>query len=209
MEGENKQSLLVGLSGGSGSGKTSLVKALAQCMESSLISFVTQDNYYLPVEQQQKDQNGRVNFDLPGAIDSTRLQADLRKLLNGETIFVEEYGFNNKTHEPKVVWVKPAPIVIVEGLFVLHFDAEWKLLNKRIYIDVVDTVRAQRRLNRDRAERGLTEEAIRYQWENHVQPADVQFLHPYRNNCDLLLDNSASLDVALSTLQKAILAIHK
>lgn len=126
---------LVGIAGGSASGKSSILKALLDNFESDQVSFVTQDNYYLDRDKQARDEKGEVNFDLPTAVDRNGLCQDVEDLLSGKEVRRKEYTFNNPKATAKTIIVKPAPILVVEGLFVFHFSELAQRLDLRVYID--------------------------------------------------------------------------
>lgn len=191
---------LLGVAGGSGSGKTTLIRALRDRLPAGTICLVSQDDYYLPIDRQQVDANGKVNFDLPAGIDLDLLADDLRCLAKGETIYRQEYMFNVAEAEPKWMEVKPAPVIIVEGLFVMHHTPTRDQFDLKVFIEASEDVQLQRRLDRDARERGYGEEAVRYQWHNHVMPAYREFLLPYRTQCDLHVINEHSFGKALNAL---------
>lgn len=181
---------LVGIAGGSGSGKTSFLRELLNHFPAQKIALVSQDNYYYAKNLQHVDENGVVNFDLPTSINREYFYSDMMKLINGETIELLEYNFNNPNAAPKKVIVNPAPIVIMEGLFIFHYEEIRKRLDYKVFIDVHHEERLQRRIKRDAAERGYPEHEVRYQWQNHVRPSEEEFLYPYINECDLVVDNT-------------------
>lgn len=191
---------LVGIAGGSASGKSSILKELLRHFEPSDISFVSQDNYYIDRLKQLVDENGEVNFDLPTAIDRNALVADVEKLLKGETVVRKEYTFNNPKVLPEYITVNPAKILIVEGLFVFHYSELAQQLDLRIYIDARDEVKLLRRLKRDALERGYSESDVRYRWEHHVKPCYSTYLRPYRDHCDIILANNHSYTRGLTVL---------
>ncbi len=190
----------VGIAGGSASGKTSFLQALFNAFESHEISLVSQDNYYRPADQQQTDENGRLNFDLPESLFRQEYHRDLEKLKAGIEVKRKEYTFNNPAVTPKTIIMKPAPIVVTEGLFVFHYDEIWQMLNYKVFLDAGENIRLARRIARDSEERGYPEEEVRYQWENHVLPADRCYLEPYREECDLIVDNDDHFEPGLKLL---------
>jgi uridine kinase len=196
---------LVGVAGGSGSGKTSLVRALQAALPEGMSCTVSQDDYYLPKEQQAVDANGRVNFDLPTAVDLGGLERDLRTLLAGDSIFRREYTFNTEGKEARLIELKPAPVVLVEGLFVLHHQPVRDLFELRVFIDASEASQLERRLKRDARERGYGEADVRYQWENHVLPAYRNYLLPYRHLCDLHVVNELGFERAVRVLRDHLL----
>ena len=113
---------IIGITGGSGSGKTTFLEELIGSFSSDDICIISQDDYYRPKDEQVKDALGIENYDLPRSINSSELVTDIIKLIAGETVERQEYTFNNVDVEPKTLVFKPAPVIIVEGLFVFHFQ---------------------------------------------------------------------------------------
>ena len=200
MPKKSDSTYLVGIAGGSASGKSLILKELLGYFDPEDISFITQDNYYLDRLKQVVDENGEVNFDLPTAIDRDALVKDVEALLNGETVVRKEYTFNNPKVLPEFVTVKPAKIIVVEGLFVFHFSELAQRLDLRVYIDARDDVKLLRRLKRDALERGYSESDVLYRWENHVKPCYKSYLRPYRDHCDVVLTNNVHYMKGLNVL---------
>jgi len=196
---------LVGVAGGSGSGKTSIVRALSERLPSGSVCVVSQDDYYHPKEEQAIDPNGKVNFDLPTAVDLDGLARDLRSLVAGDAIYKKEYTFNQGDKEPSLIELRPAPVILVEGLFVLHHEPVRELFDLRVFIDASEGAQLDRRLIRDSRERGYGTEEILYQWEHHVLPAYRNYLLPYRHLCDLHVVNELGFDRALNVLRDHLL----
>ena len=191
---------IIGIAGGSASGKTTFLRDLKARMPKGSTCIISQDNYYKPIEEQVKDENGEVNFDLPEAIDRDHFYEDLESIKNGDSIKIKEYTFNNNDKIPGYLVVKPAPIIIMEGLFIFHYEEIRKTLDLRVYIDAHENVKLERRIKRDSEERGYPEKTVRYQWENHVMPSYKKFLRPYRDACHIILTNNKSYDVGLDVL---------
>lgn len=190
---------VVGICGGSGSGKTYLLNLLTARL-GDRVCVLSQDHYYKALELQEKDSQGQVNFDLPSAIDEKRFVHDLDCLINGHQIQVKEYTFNNPAVRPRSLLLKPAPIIIVEGLFIFHCQAIRERLSLKVFIEADETLALERRLERDIDERAYTREMILYQWKNHVMPAYERFLLPYRDNADLFVHNEGGNNPAIETL---------
>ncbi len=187
---KNEKHYLIGIAGGSGSGKTSFLRELMNHFTKEEVALVSQDNYYHPKHLQTADENGVLNFDLPTSIDRVHFYDDMMRLSNNETIEKLEYNFNNPLWEPLKVIVQPAPIIIMEGLFVFHYEEIRKQLDFMVYIDVHHDERLQRRIKRDAQERGFPEHEVRYQWQNHVRPAEERYLDPFIPECNLVVDNT-------------------
>ena len=191
---------LVGVAGGSGSGKTTLVRALRESLPDGMACLVSQDDYYHPKEAQHIDANGKVNFDLPTAVDLDALARDLRTLVAGDPILRKEYTFNQEGKAAKLIELRPAPVILVEGLFVLHHQPIRDLFDLRVFIEATEATQLDRRLRRDARERGYATDDVMYQWENHVLPAYRDFLMPYRHLCDLHVVNESGFDRAVGVL---------
>lgn len=196
---------LVGIAGGSASGKTSFLNKLKENLPEGSVSIISQDNYYRPQAEQELDENGKVNYDLPTSINMEAFFADLKQLLAGNSITITEYCFNKEGAEPKKIVVEPAPILIVEGLFVFHYPEIRHLINLRVYLDVREEIKLQRRIKRDRDERGYPEAIVRYQWKHHVMPSYKKFLKPYRDDSHIIITNNITFDKGLAVLTDHLL----
>ncbi|MDZ4822837.1 MAG: GTP-binding protein [Flavobacteriales bacterium] len=185
-----KSSFTIGIAGGSGSGKTTFLRSLLAHFAPEQVAVVGQDNYYKPLQQQQTDENGVHNFDLPTSIDRECFFNDMQKLLHGEAIEKREYNFNNPLWEPQRITVCPAPIIVIEGLFIFHFEEIRNQLQYKAFLDAPVEERLQRRLKRDATERGYPEHKVRYQWQHHVLPAEEKYLLPFLDECDLVIDSA-------------------
>lgn len=191
---------VVGIAGGSASGKTSFLRRLKEQLPEGAISIISQDNYYKPKEQQLRDENGQVNYDLPSSIDKDAFFQDIQTLLKGDPITFKEYTFNNPERMPESRTIEPAPILVVEGLFVFHYAEVRHLIDLRVYLDVREDIKLERRIKRDRDERGYPEAVVRYQWEHHVLPSYKKFLKPYRDDSHIIITNNITFDKGLGVL---------
>jgi uridine kinase len=196
----DKGRYVIGVAGGSASGKTSFLRQMVEQMPEGSVCVVLQDNYYRPKEQQQRDPMGEVNYDLPTSIDSDAFCRDVAALIEGRPIEKLEYNFNNPLRPPGIITVNPAPIIVVEGLFVFHYKEIRDMLDLRIYLDVREEIKLQRRIERDRIERGYSEETVRYQWNNHVLPSYKKFLKPFRDEAHVIITNNITYDKGLLVL---------
>lgn len=196
---------IIGIAGGSGSGKTFFLKCFLAHFKPEEVCLVSQDDYYIPVAHTMTaEENKLYNFDLPHTIDNQHFLDDIEKLIRFETVYKKEYTFNNPNAVPKMLEVKPAPIIIVEGLFILHFKAIAGLLDLKIFIDTEEDVALQRRLKRDLIERGYSNDDVIYKWVNHVVPAYKEFLLPYREECDKIITNNTHIADDIMAVTKEI-----
>jgi uridine kinase len=182
---------IIGIAGGSGSGKTFFLNCFLKYFSKTEVSLLSQDDYYFPVPPgMSAEQNKEYNFDLPDTIDNQHFEADIQQLIKGEKVYKKEYTFNNPGATPKLLEINPAPILIIEGLFILHFKKIGQLLNLKIFIEADDEIALQRRLKRDLIERGYSHDDVVYKWFNHVLPAYNEFLLPYKDECDRIISNN-------------------
>ncbi|MFD3000225.1 uridine kinase [Pontibacter toksunensis] len=191
---------IVGITGGSASGKTTFLNKLLTSFSPENVCLVSQDNYYKSREFQTKDLNGVVNFDLPSCIDHEAYAHDILKLSQGETVYRTEYTFNNPNVVPKQLEFKPAPIVVVEGIFVFYFEDIASLLDLKVYIDAKEYIKLQRRIVRDRIERGYDLEDVLYRYTHHVAPTYEKYIKPYKNDADIVIPNNSHFERGLEVL---------
>ena len=188
---------IIGVAGGSASGKTSFLRDLKNLLPEGSLSIISQDNYYFPKEMQYVDENGEINFDLPTSIDREQFHQDLVNLSKGQSITKKEYTFNNKSKEPALITIDPAPIIILEGLFIFYFKEIREMLDLRVFLDVREDIKLSRRIKRDAKERGYSEEVVRYQWDNHVIPSYKAYLRPFRDDANIIITNNFTYDKGL------------
>jgi uridine kinase len=159
---------VMGIAGSSGSGKTFFLRCFLNHFTEDEITLISQDDYYIPANTKTQEENKLYNFDLPTAIDRKSFYHDIKSLFDGGTVYKEEYTFNNPNIKPRILEIKPAPILIVEGLFIFHYEEVNALLDHRIFLHADEDIALDRRLKRDLIERGYNEEDVRYKWVNHV-----------------------------------------
>lgn len=203
MEPQSKPAIkpyLVGITGGSASGKTRFIRRLMATFPSDQICLVSQDNYYRERHLQPKDPEGVENFDLPESIDHEHFIRDIEALKRGETVLKQEYTFNNPNLKPKMLEFKPAPIIVVEGIFVFYLPEVRKELDLKLYIDAQEHIKLTRRIRRDAKERGYELDDVLYRYENHVAPTFKQFIKPFMYEADLVVPNNNTFDVALEVV---------
>lgn len=195
---------IVGVAGGSGSGKTFFLSGLLEHFATDEITLISQDDYYLPAQTQTDEENRLYNFDLPTAIDRKQFCLDIGKLLNGETLTKRSYTFNNPHAAQELLVLRPAPIIVIEGLFVFYYSELNSLLDRRIFLHADEEIALARRLERDRVERGYAADDVKYKWYNHVIPAYKKYLMPYQEMCDQLIVNNGKDPFALAELTRIL-----
>jgi uridine kinase len=188
----------IGVSGGSGSGKTTFLRGLAERFHAADVCFISQDDYYKPRTAHPIDAYGFQNFDLPTGIDVVAFEEDLKKLTNGETVFREEYIFNNERAQPKILTFEPRKVIIVEGLFIFYFPEILNLLDFKIFIDARDDLKIIRRIKRDKNERNYPIDDVLHRYEHHVMPAYERYIKPYKQRADVIINNHDDFGNALT-----------
>lgn len=193
-----KKPIVVGITGGSGSGKTLFMQKLMEKVPQAAL--LSMDNYYLSIEKQQKDSEGIENFDTPASIDQSRFQLDLKKLIDGESISISEYTFNNHEKIARQIEIESKPVILVEGIFTLWSKSIRELLDLKLYIEAPDYLMMKRRILRDAEERGYDLDDVLYRYEHHVTPAHQEYVEPSRQWADLIIPNHKSFTSALNVI---------
>jgi uridine kinase len=197
--------MLIGVTGCSGSGKSTFVKHLQSFIGEECTIF-TQDNYYIPRENQPKDENGIQNFDLPQSLDLTQYYKDLIALSQGASIFQNKYNYNNPLLPKEQILVTPSKYIIAEGLFVFYDEEKLGLFDHKVFIEGADNISFERRLYRDKVERGYDFDDVNYRFYNHVLPSYQSYILPRKNQCGIVIDNT---DNDLELLKSKALDISK
>jgi uridine kinase len=199
-----KQPYTIGITGGSGSGKTFFIKNLANRFEPDELCLISQDHYYNARETQREDERGVKNFDLPESIDCKQFLHDIQVLKSGKVLTKKEYTFNNPKAVPKLLEFKPAPIIIVEGLFVQYFPEIERELDLKIFIEAKDYLKLSRRIRRDNEERGYDLDDVLYRYQNHVMPVYESLIEPLKHRADIVIPNNDNFGRALEILTLAL-----
>lgn len=199
---------IVGISGGSGSGKTYFLNRLLNGLPEEDVCLISQDNYYKAREDQPLDEKGISNFDLPESIDFNSFNQHLCTLIRGEKVHTQEYTFNNKDSEAKTLILKPALLIIIEGLFVFHDNRIADRMDLRLFVEANPIVKMKRRILRDNKERGYGLDDVLYRYEKHVYPAYKNFIEPYKDSADIIIpnhkDSTKGMDVIINHLRQKL-----
>ena len=199
---------LVGISGGSASGKTMFLQSLKAHFNNHELCIVSQDNYYKLAYEHTRDENGHINFDLPECIDLNDFARDIASLHRGESIQRHEYRFQHENQKGPLLTFNPAPIIVCEGLFIFYHSDLFNQFDLKIFINADEEIALSRRLKRDVAERNISEAFVLYQWKNHVLPSFQQYLLPFMAKADIIINNNIhfqnSLQVVSSFLSQKV-----
>jgi uridine kinase len=191
---------LVGITGGSGSGKTTFINELLKLMAPKSVSLLSQDNYYKAIEFQSQDANKVENFDLPSSLDLDKFYQDVLRLKEGQNLEIKEYTFNAVDVIPKTFHIASAPIILLEGIYVFHDPALLDIIDLKVFIDAEDYHRQNRRIKRDAVERGYDQDDVLYRLSQHHQPAFEKYILPHRSKADLVIPNNHHFEKGLEML---------
>ena len=180
---------VIGITGRSGSGKTTIVRRIKEHYGPSVIAVHTMDNYYKDRPEQYMDDKGYYNFDLPKSFKRSLFHMHLVDLINGKDLQLSQYVFNNEG-KTSILNIPSAPVIIVEGLFIYHYTEIRNLLSFSVLVDLSFEEAFKRRMNRDLMERNYDETEIRHRYMNHVEPAYQDFISPYKSEVDCIISNS-------------------
>lgn len=191
---------IVGITGGSASGKTLFLRNLLNAFSPDEICLLSQDNYYKPRHEQPVDENGVYNFDTPFSIDFELYSRHISELQAGQRVVKQEYTFNNPNAMPAMLTFKPAPIIVVEGIFVFYFPEVARLLDLKVFIDAAEHIKLKRRIVRDKDERGYDLADVLYRYEKHVVPTYEKYIAPFKSDADVIIPNNQHFEKALQML---------
>jgi uridine kinase len=193
--------ILIGIAGGTGSGKTSIAKAIAKEFTPQQVALIFQDSYYHDLAELSEDKRKSVNFDHPDAMDFELVTTHIRKLLNGEEIQVPVYDFSKHTRTKETLPYQGQKIIVLEGILALYKKELCDLMDIKIFVDTPDDIRILRRISRDISERGRTFECIADQYNKTVRPMHIEFVEPTKRCADIIIPEGSSNTVAVDILK--------
>jgi uridine kinase len=192
-----RRPLLVGVAGGSGSGKTTVVERLIEALAPEPVSRIQHDAYYRDYAHLSEAERSAINFDHPDALESDLLVEHLDALCEGRLVRVPVYDFTTHTRLEEIHEVRPTRVVLVDGILVLAEPEVRRRLDLAIFVDTAADVRLQRRIERDLVERGRTSESVLRQHENTVHPMHLEFVEPSKGYADLIIPRGGENEVAV------------
>lgn len=194
--------IVVGIAGGTGSGKTSVASLILEDLEKfgTKISLLEQDSYYKDHEDKSFDERSKLNYDHPDAIDFELLEEHIKKLKEGKDIQKPIYDFTTHRRTGKTKLVPKAPIIIVEGILVFTLAGMRELFDMKVFVDTDDDIRLLRRIERDMTERGRNFENIRNQYIETVKPMHLEFVEPTKRYADIIIPRGKSNKVGIKMI---------
>ena len=200
--------LVIGVAGGTGSGKTTVADEIVRRVGPNRIVSVHQDRYYRDLSHIDPGQRTQHNFDHPDAIEEELLVEHLGLLTSGQPAPLPVYDFANHVRTTAVDMVEPRSVVLLEGILILAVAAIRELIDVKLFVDTDPDIRFIRRLNRDLAERGRTVQSVVDQWRGTVRPMHLEFVEPSKRFADLIIPeggfNTVALDLVISRIEEVL-----
>lgn len=200
--------MIIGISGGTGSGKTTVANRILESVSAQDVAFIQQDSYYRNLKDLPLDYRQAVNFDHPDALDNDLLVHHIRKLKGGGSVELPIYDFKTHSRLNETLLIEPKPIVIVEGILIFSDARLLEQMDIKIFVDTPDDIRFIRRLRRDVAERGRTVDSVIEQYLNTVRPMHVQFVEPSKRCADIIIPegghNLVSIDLISGKIRERL-----
>lgn len=197
---EQRRPIIIGVTGGSGSGKTTVSKAIYNQLHGQAIQIITQDTYYNDQSSMTMAERKAVNYDHPLAFDTDLLIKQLTDLRNNKAIEMPVYDYTQYTRSAETVHVEPQDVIILEGILILDDERLRDLMDIKVYVDTDDDIRIIRRIKRDMAERGRTLDSVINQYLATVKPMYHQFVGPTKRYADIIVPEGGENRVAIDIL---------
>ena len=196
--------LIIGIAGGKGSGKTTVVNQIIKQLPSDEVCVISQDSYYNETVNLSYEERTKINFDHPRAIDFELLVKHLKKLKSGETIEQPVYSFVTHNRTIDTVKTHPRKVIIVEGILILNNKALRDLFDIKIFVHADTDERLVRRVRRDISERGRDIDEVLNRYQDTLKPMHLQFIEPTKNFADIIIPNNKHNTVAIDVVRTVI-----
>jgi len=204
----NDAPLVIGIAGGSGSGKTTVAQEILQRVGPDRIAYIQHDSYYKDLTGLPPAQRAEVNFDHPNSLETELLICHVEKLKDGQSIEVPIYDFSTHSRTDKTFRVNARGVIVVEGILIFADPALRALFDVKIFVDTDADVRLIRRMQRDITERGRTVESVIKQYQSTVRPMHLEFVEPSKRYADVIIPeggfNTAALDMVVARIESLL-----
>ena len=197
--------MVIGIAGGTGSGKTTITKKLMQRFGGD-VSVIYHDNYYKAHHNMSYEQRAKLNYDHPGSFDTDLLIQAVKDLKAGRSVICPVYDYTIHDRSDKVIEVKPARVIIVEGILIFQSRELCRQMDIKIYVDTDADVRILRRIVRDVRDRGRSLESVVNQYLSTVKPMHEQFVEPSKRNADIIIPEGGHNQVAMEMVMERVKA---
>ena len=196
-----KDICIVGIAGGSASGKTTIVNNIKELFQND-IELISHDNYYLSNDDKTMEERVKLNYDHTSSFDTYKMIEDVKKLKEGEIIYRPVYDYTQHTRAKEVVEVHPKKVIILEGILILEDPRLRDLMDIKVFVDTDADERLMRRILRDTQERGRTVESVLNQYVTTVKPMHEQFVEPSKKYADIIIPRGGENKIGIHILQE-------
>ena len=199
MSSEKNRPTIVGIAGGSASGKTTIVNRIKDSFGDDIL-VISHDSYYKAHDDLSYEERSRLNYDHPASFDTERMIADVKKLINGEEIDIPVYDYTVHNRSDQTIHVKPKKVIIVEGILILENKELRDLMDIKVFVDTDADERLIRRIERDTAERGRNVKSVLHQYQETVKPMHEQFVEPSKKYADIIIPRGGETTTGITIL---------
>ncbi len=199
-----KRPTIIGIAGGSGSGKTSVTRKIMESLNGHSVVLIEQDYYYKDQSDKTFEERLETNYDHPFAFDNDLLISHIRQLLDRKPVEVPTYNYEIHTRSDKTILVEPKDVIIIEGIFALENEVLRNLMDVKLYVDTDSDIRILRRMQRDIEKRGRTMDSVINQYLTVVRPMHLQFIEPTKRFSDIIIPEGGENNVAIDLITTKI-----
>lgn len=192
--------MIIGICGGTGSGKTTIARAVVEAVGADNVVLLEQDSYYRNLADMPLDERHQANFDHPDSLETDMFVDHITRLERGLQVEMPLYDFKTHTRSDRIVIIEPKPVVIVEGILIFAIPRVFHLLDVKVFVDTPDDIRLMRRLRRDYVERGRSFERTLDQYERTIRPMHIEFVEPARPLADIIIPEGDQMGVSIDRL---------
>ena len=202
---------IIGIAGGTGSGKTTVVKRISKALPPHCAAVIPLDSYYNDTSSLTPEERKAINFDHPDAFDWRLLTEHIRMLKEGKAVEQPTYSYIESNRQKETVHVDPKPVIIIEGIMALHYKKLRDMMDLKIFVDTDDDVRLIRNIRRDVVERGRTVDMVLDRYEKVLKPMHEQFIEPTKQYADLIIpwggDNKTGIHILKTYIQGIVTGV--
>lgn len=207
-----KNPLVIGIAGGTGSGKTTVALEILRAFDDKKIAFIQHDNYYKDLTKLPPIQRAAVNFDHPNSLDTELMIEHIKQLRSGQNIEIPIYDFSTHSRTEKTIKIQADPVIIVEGILIFTEPELRDVCDVKIFVDTDADIRLIRRIHRDITERERTVESVMEQYQSTVRPMHLEFVEPSKRYADIIIPeggrNKVAIEMVIARIENAI-TIHQ
>jgi uridine kinase len=206
---EHPPPIIIGIAGGTGSGKTTVANVILDRVGADKIAFLAHDAYYKDLQHLTRAERDKINFDHPDALETELLVEQIKSLSQWQAVEIPIYDFTSHTRTKKTLYVKPQPVILVEGILIFADSKLLQLFDVKIFVDTPPDLRFIRRLQRDITERGRSVESVIQQYQTTVRPMHLEFVEPSKRYSDVIIPeggfNTVAMDMVVARIEELLL----